>query len=184
MMNELTSSTAPLTGVADLLVHQLANHNAMAHYDFRGDLLRSLEMFERNRALLASQPGTVDLEAEFRRVTELSPRQFIELCLVIGTPYRMMNAGSLISDDPTFFVDKNRFANMKISDAELASFFGTVAQTAQQLAEYLPTRGERPLADTTVFQTWSDRELLLKKSDRAQDRGRSSQDRTASGAIG
>ncbi|MGO9230448.1 MAG: hypothetical protein ACLQKA_14755 [Bryobacteraceae bacterium] len=28
MMNELTSSTAPLTGVADLLVHQLANHNA------------------------------------------------------------------------------------------------------------------------------------------------------------
>jgi len=154
MMNELTSSTAPLTGVADLLVHQLANHNAMAHYDFRGDLLRSLEMFERNRALLASQPGTVDLEAEFRRVTGLSPRQFIELCLVIGTPYRMMNAGSLISDDPTFFVDKNRFANMKISDAELTSFFGTVAQTAQQLAEYLPTRGERPLADTTVFQSW------------------------------
>ena len=58
--------------------------------------MRSLEMFERNRALLASQPGTVDLEAEFRRVTGLSPRQFIELCLVIGTPYRMMNAGSLI----------------------------------------------------------------------------------------
>jgi hypothetical protein len=154
MMNELTSSTAPLTGVADLLVHQLANHNAMAHYDFRADLLRSLEMFEHNRALLASQPGTVDLEAEFRRVTGLSPRQFIELCLVIGTPYRMMNAGSLISDDPTFFIDKNRFANMKISDAALTSFFGTVAQTAQQLAEYLPTRGERPLADTTVFQSW------------------------------
>jgi hypothetical protein len=154
MMNELTSSAAPLTRVADLLVHQLANHNAMAHYDFRGDLLRSLEMFERNRALLASQPGTVDLEAEFRRVTGLSPRQFIELCLVIATPYRMMNAGSLISDDPTFFVDKNRFSNMKISDAELTSFFGTVAQTAQQLAEYLPRRGERPLADTTVFQSW------------------------------
>jgi hypothetical protein len=35
MMNELTTSTAPLTGIADLLVHQLANHNAMAHYDFR-----------------------------------------------------------------------------------------------------------------------------------------------------
>lgn len=154
MMNELTSSTAPVTGVADLLVHQLANHNAMAHYDFRGDLRRSLAMFERNRALLASQPGTVDLEAEFRRVTGLSPRQFIELCLVIGTPYRMMNAGSLISNDLTFFVDKNRFANMKISDAELSSFFGTVARTAQQLAEYLPTRGERPLADTTVFQSW------------------------------
>ena len=154
MMNELTSSTAPLTGVADLLVHQLPNHNAMAHYDFRADLLRSLGIFERNRALLANQPGTVDLEAEFRRVTGLSPRQFIELCLVIGTPYRMMNAGSLISDDPTFFVDKSRFANMKISDAELTSFFGTVAQTAQQLAEYLPTRGERPLADTTVFQSW------------------------------
>src|SRR5579885_1257899 len=136
MMNELTSSTAPLTGVADLLVHQLPNHNAMAHYDFRGDLLRSLAMFERNRALLASQPGTVDLEAEFRRETGLSPRQFIELCLVIGTPYRMMNAGSLISD------------------AELTSFFGTVARSAQQLAEYLPTRGERPLADTTVFQSW------------------------------
>ncbi|MEN6607696.1 MAG: hypothetical protein ABFD60_10665 [Bryobacteraceae bacterium] len=154
MMNELTSSTAPLKGVADLLVHQLANHNAMAHYDFRGDLLRSLEMFERNHALLASQPGTLNLEAEFRRVTGLSPRQFIELCLVFGTPYRVMNAGSLISDDPTFFVDKNRFANMNISDAELTSFFGTVARTAQQLAEYLPTRGERPLADTTVFQSW------------------------------
>jgi len=154
MMNELTSSTAPLNGVADLLVHQLANHNAMPHYDFRGDLLRSLEIFERNRALLASQPGTVDLEAEFRRETGLSPRQFIELCLVIGTPYRMMNAGSLISNDLTFFVDKNRFANMNICDAHLTSFFGTVARTAQQLAEYLPTRGERPLADTTVFQSW------------------------------
>jgi len=154
MMNELTSSTAPPTGVADLLVHQLANHNAMAHYDFRADLLRSLEIFERNRTLLVNQPGTVDLEAEFRSVTGLSPRQFIGLCLVIGAPYRMMDAGSLISDDPTFFIDKNRFANMKISDAELTSFFGTVARTASQLAEYLPTRGERPLADTTVFQSW------------------------------
>jgi hypothetical protein len=154
MMNELTSSTAPLRGIADLLVHQLANHNAMARYDFRADLLRSLEIFERNRALLAKQPGTVDLEAEFSRATGLSPRQFIELCLVIGTPYRMMNAGSLIADDPTFFVNKNRFGNMKLTDAELSAFFGTVARTAQELADYLPTQGERPLADTTVFQAW------------------------------
>jgi hypothetical protein len=154
MMNELTSSNAPLTGVADLLVHQLANHNAMAHYDFRADLLRSLEVFKRNRALLAKHPGTVDLEEEFSRATGLSPRQFIELCLVIGTPYRMMNAGSLIADDPTFFIDKNRFGNMKLSDAELTSFFGTVARTAQELADYLPTQGERPFADTTVFQSW------------------------------
>jgi hypothetical protein len=104
--------------VADLLVHQLANHNAMAHYDFRGDCCAA-EMFERNRALLASQPW---IWREFRRVTGLSPRQLIELCLVIGTPYRMMNAGSLICDDPTFFIDKNRFANMKISDAEPLRF--------------------------------------------------------------
>ncbi len=69
MMNELTSSTEPLTGVADLLVHQFANHNAMAHYDFRADLLRSLEMFERNRELLSeTSRGLVDLEAEFIRV--------------------------------------------------------------------------------------------------------------------
>src|SRR5262245_6194001 len=68
-MNELTSSTATLTGVADLLVHRLANHNAMAHYDFRGDLLRSLEIFERNRELLVKQSGTVDLEAEVSRAT-------------------------------------------------------------------------------------------------------------------
>jgi hypothetical protein len=154
MMNELTSSTAPLVGVADLLVHQLANHNAMAHFDFRADLLRSLEIFERNRALLDNQPGTVDLEVEFRRATGLTPRQFIELCLVIGTPYRMMDAGSLISDDPSFFIDKNRFANIKIGDAELTSFLDTVAQTARNLGEYLPTRGERPLADATVFQAW------------------------------
>jgi len=121
MMNELTSSTAPLTGVADLLVHQLANHNAMAHYDFRADLLRSLEVFKRNRVLLAKHPGTVDFAEEFSRATGLSPRQFIELCLVIGTPYRMMNAGSLIVDDPTFFIDKNRFGNMKLSDADHSS---------------------------------------------------------------
>jgi hypothetical protein len=50
--------------------------------------------------------GDGGLEAEFRRVTGLSPRQFIELCLVIGTPYRTMNAGSLISGDPAFFVEK------------------------------------------------------------------------------
>lgn len=154
MMNELTASAAPLTGVADLLVHQLANHNAMAHYDFRADLLRSLAIFERNRALLAQQPGTLDLEQEFSRATGLSPRQFIELCLVIGTPYRMTTAASLIADDPSFFIDKNRFANMKLSDPELTAFFGTVARTAQQLADYLPTQGQRPLADTTVFQSW------------------------------
>lgn len=154
MMNELTSSSATLTGVADLLVHQLANHNAMAHYDFRADLLRSLEIFERNRALLAKQSGTVDLEAEFIRATGLSPRHFIELCIVVGTPYRMMNAGSLINNDPNFLIDKTRFGNMKLSDAELTSFFSTVAQTAQQLADYLPAQGERPLADTTVFQSW------------------------------
>jgi hypothetical protein len=154
MMNELATSSTELAGVSDLLVHQLANHNAMARYDFRGDMLRSLEMFESNRALLAAQPGTVDLDAEFNRATGLSPRQFIELCLVIGTPYRMMNAGSLISDDPSFFIDKSRFGNMKLSDTRLASFFGTVARTAQQLADYIPTQGDRPIADTTVFQTW------------------------------
>ncbi len=154
MMNELTSSTAPQTGVADLLVHQLANHNATAHYDFRSDLLRSLEIFQQNRSLLAQHPGTVDLAAEFSSATGLSPRQFIELCLIIGVPYRMMNAGSLIADDPLFFVDKNRFGNMKLNDAGLTAFFGTVSRTAQELADYLPTQGERPLADTTVFQSW------------------------------
>src|SRR6185437_5835436 len=126
----------------------------MAHYDFRADLLRSLEIFERNRALLAKQSGTVDLEAEFSRATGLSPRHFIELCLVVGTPYRMMKAGSLINNDPNFFIDKNRFGNMNLSDAEMTSFFPTVAQTAQQLADYLPTQGERPLGDSTVFQSW------------------------------
>ena len=50
----------------------------MAHYDFRADLLRSLEVFERNRALLAKHPGTVDLAEEFSRATGLSPRQFID----------------------------------------------------------------------------------------------------------
>ena len=29
-----------------------------------------------------------------------------------------------------------------------------MARTAQQLADYLPVQGERPLADTTVFQSW------------------------------
>jgi hypothetical protein len=154
MMNELTGSSEPMTGVADLLVHQLANHNAMAHYDFRADLLRSLEMFERNRELLPKRLGLVDLEAEFRRATGLSPRHFVELCLVIGAPYRMITAASLIADDPTFFIDKNRFGNMKVSDDELTAFFGTVAKTVQELAEYLPTQGDRPLADTTVFQSW------------------------------
>ena len=112
MMNELAASTESITEVADLLVHQLANHNAMAHYDFRADRVRSPQMFERNRELLANQSELVDLEAEFRRATGLSPRQFVELCLVIATPYRMITAASLIADDPMFFVDKNRFGNM------------------------------------------------------------------------
>jgi hypothetical protein len=154
MMNELTASSEPVTGVADLLVHQLANHNAMAHYDFRADLLRSLEMFERNRELLAKRPGLVDLEREFSRATGLSPRQFVELCLVIGTPYRMITAASLVAEDPTFSVDKDRFANMMVSEGDLTAFFATVARTAQELADFLPTQGDRPLADTTVFQSW------------------------------
>jgi hypothetical protein len=154
MMNELTASSEPVTGVADLLVHQLANHNAMAHYDFRADLLRSLEMFERNHELLAKRPELVDLEMEFSYATGLSPRQFVELCLVIGTPYRMITAASLVADDPTFFVDKNRFANMMVSKGDLTAFFATVARSAQELADFLPTQGDRPLADTTVFQSW------------------------------
>jgi hypothetical protein len=154
MMNELAASSEPITGVADLLVHQLANHNAMAHYDFRADLIRSLQMFERNRELLANQPGMVDLEAEFRSTTGLAPRQFVELCLVIATPYRMITAASLIADDPTFFVDKNRFGNMKLTDTELTAFFTTVARTAEELAAFLPTQGKRSLADTTIFQSW------------------------------
>jgi hypothetical protein len=154
MMNELAARSEPVTGVADLLVHQLANHNAMAHYDFRADLLRSLQMFERNRELLAKRPGLLDLEREFSRVTGLSPRQFVELCLVICTPYRMITAASLVGDDPTFFVDKNPFANTNVSDGELTALFGTVARTAQELADFLPTQGNRPLADTTVFQSW------------------------------
>jgi hypothetical protein len=154
IMNELTASSEPVTGVADLLVHQLANHNAMAHYDFRTDLLRSLEMFERNHELLAKRPGLVDLEREFICSTGLSPRQFVELCLVIAAPYRMITAASLVADDPTFFVDKNRFANMVMSEDDLREFFATVARTAQELADFLPTQGDRPLADTTVFQSW------------------------------
>jgi hypothetical protein len=141
-------------GVADLLVHQLANHNAMAHYDFRADLLRSLEMFERNRELLAKRPGVLDIEREFICATGLSPRQFVQLCLVVGGPYRMITAASLVADDPTFFVDRNRFANMMVSEGDLTAFFATVARTAQELADYLPAQGDRPLADTTVFQSW------------------------------
>jgi len=79
------ASTGP-TGVVDLLIHQLANHSAMAHNDFRADLVRSLEMFERNRELLATRADLVDLQAEFRCATGLSPRQFIELCLAISGP--------------------------------------------------------------------------------------------------
>jgi hypothetical protein len=126
----------------------------MAHYDFRADLLRTLEMFERNRELLAERPGLVDLEQEFIRAIGLSPRQFVGLCLVIGMPYRMITAAALIRDDPTFFIDKNRFANMKVSDGEWTALFGTVARTAQELADFLPMQGDRPLADTTVFQSW------------------------------
>lgn len=143
MMNELAASSEPSTGVGDLLVHQLANHNAMAHYDFRADLLRSLEMF-RNRELLAKRPGLVDLEREFICATGVSPRQFVELCLVIGAPYRMITAASLVAEDPTFFVDKNRFANMMVSEGDLTAFFATVARTAQELADFLPTQGDRP----------------------------------------
>src|ERR1022692_3302255 len=128
--------------------------NAMAHYDFRADLLRSLEMFERNHELLAKRPELVDLEMEFSYATGLSPRQFVELCLVIGTPYRLITAASLVADDPTFFVDKNRFANMMVSKGDLTAFFATVARSAQELADFLPTQGDRPLADTTVFQSW------------------------------
>ncbi len=154
MMNDLTASTEPIMGVADLLVHQLANHNAMPRYDFRGDLLRSLEMFERNRGLLQKRPGQVDLQKAFISATGLSPRQFVQLCLVVGTPYRTITAASLVADDPTFFVDKNRFANLKVSDRELTAFFTTIARTAEELADFLPTQGERPVADTTVFQSW------------------------------
>ena len=37
---------------------------------------------------------------------------------------------------------------------ELTAFFGAVARAAQELADFLPTQGDRPLADTTVFQSW------------------------------
>jgi hypothetical protein len=108
MMNELTASSGVLTG-ADLLVHQLSNHNAMAHVDFRADLVRSLAIFEHNSQLLGKKAGLVDLEREFEHALGLSSRRFVELCLVVGAAYRSMNAGSLITDDPTFLIDKKRF---------------------------------------------------------------------------
>jgi hypothetical protein len=153
MMNELTASSEVLTG-ADLLVHQLSNDNAMAHVDFRADLLRSLALFERNQQLLGKKPGLVDLEREFTRATGLPPRLFVELCVVAGASYRSMNAGSLITDDPTFLIDKRRFATVAVDDDSLSAFFRLVAQNPQELAAFLPTQGIRPLADTTVFQTW------------------------------
>jgi len=154
MMNELAASSAPLGGSADLLVHQLPNHNAVPHYDLRADLIRSLEIFERNQELLGKRAGLVDLEQQFKRATGLTPRQFVELCLVLGVPYRAITAASLVTDDPAFYVDKARFSNMKVTEDTLVAFFGTIARTAQQLADFLPTQGPRPLADTTVFQTW------------------------------
>jgi hypothetical protein len=154
MMNELAVSSEPLTGVADLLVHQLANHNALPHSDFRSDLLRSLDVFERNRELLLKWPGLVDLERAFLRATGLSPRRFVELCILTAAPYRMISAASFVSDDPAFLLDKDRFASTKVSDGELTAFFGTVARTAQELADFLFEQGDRPLADTTVFQSW------------------------------
>jgi hypothetical protein len=156
MMNELAMSSEAPTGDVDtdLLVHQLPNHNAMAHYHFRADLLRSVELFEGNRDLLGKHPQAVDLEQEFQRATGLTPRKFIELCLIIGAPYRAMTAGSLITDDPTFLLDKNRFGNLKITEGDLSMFFNTIARTDHELAEFLPTQGPRPLADTTVFQSW------------------------------
>ena len=154
MMNELTGSPEPFTGVADLVVHQLPNHNAMPHYDIRADLLRSLDIFERNQELLGKQDSLVDLKKEFMQATGLAPRQFVELCLVVGAPYRAITAASLVSDDPSFYADKNRFSNVAITENTLAAFFSTIARTTQELVALLPAQGPRPLADTTIFQSW------------------------------
>jgi hypothetical protein len=154
MMNELAVSSEKLTGAADLVVNQLPNDNAMPHYDFRADLLRSIALFERNQELLPKRSGLVDLQKEFTAATGLTPRQFVGLCLVIGIPYRLVTAASLVSDDPGFYIERQRFANIRISEDELSAFFRTIARTATELADFLPTQGNRPLADTTVFQSW------------------------------
>jgi hypothetical protein len=156
MMNDLAMSSDPPTvdSDTDLLVHHLPNHNALAHYHFRTDLLRSLDLFEGNRELLGKHPQALDLEQEFQPATGLTPRNFIELCLIIGAPYRAMTAGSLIAEDPTFLIDKNRFGNLKIAEGDLSAFFNAVARTDHDLSEFLSTQGPRPLADTTVFQAW------------------------------
>src|SRR5260370_1479604 len=127
MMNELAGSSEPFTEVGDLVAHQLPHHNAMAHHDIRPDLLRSLDVFERNQELLGKQAGLVDLKQEFTRATGLAPRQFVELCLVMGTPYRAITGASLVSDDPNFYVDKSRFANMAVTENALSAFFSTIA---------------------------------------------------------
>ncbi|MGA8596534.1 MAG: hypothetical protein WB676_17635 [Bryobacteraceae bacterium] len=154
MMNELTVKSGPVSTATDMLLHQLPNHNGLARYDFRADLLRSLSIFERNRDLIGTRAGIVDLELEFADATGLAARRFAELCLVVGAPYRAITAASLVANDPTFLVDKTRFANMTVSDETLSSFFGTVARTPQELTDFLSTQKSRPLADTTVFQSW------------------------------
>jgi hypothetical protein len=72
----------------------------------------------------------------------------------MGTRYGAITSDPLVADDPTFLIDKNRFGNLKISESDFTAFFSLIARTDGELAEFLPTQGARPLADTTVFQSW------------------------------
>jgi hypothetical protein len=154
MMNELIVDQQAIKDPGDLLVHQLPYQNSIAHYDFRGDLSRSLRIFEDNQNVVRAGKNTLDLRAEFQRATGSTPRDFIELCLVAGAPYRATSIESLIAEDGTFRIDKTLFSPLQISDEALNAFFAVVAKTPKELADFAASQASRPLADTVIFQNW------------------------------
>jgi hypothetical protein len=154
MMNELIVDQQTIRDPGDLLVHQLPYQNSIAHYDFRGDLSRSLKIFEDNQNVLRAGKQTVDLRSEFQRATGSTPRDFIELCLVAGAPYRATSIASLVNDDGTYRIDKSLFSPLKIPTEALDAFFTVVAKTSKELANFAASQASRPLADTVIFQNW------------------------------
>ena len=151
MMNELVSPGGA-DSTLEFVAHHLPYHNGFIAQRFQADMVRSLAMFEQAGGPSWANNGSLNFAAEFEQSVGLTPRRFAEFAVLVGSLYLPITGASFIVDDPSLFLSRNHFSATTLSTEQIDAFLSRTAKTDAELAQWVSSRGDRPLSDTTVFQ--------------------------------
>jgi hypothetical protein len=153
MMNELVAPGNP-SGTLEFVAHHLPYHNGFIQYRFQADIVRSMALFAESETGVQGSAGETNLGQEFERAIGIKPLRFAEFALLVGTIYLSITGASFTVDDSALFLRREHFASTNLTAAEINSFLAAVARNDEELAAEFRSRPARPLADTTVFQSY------------------------------